>query len=421
MNGTSAPLPRGVKRDEEDRARGRAVAPGEAAAGRRLAVRARMQMAADRAAHRRRGPRANATWCSARRSASISTTASSRTAGSTPPRCARSRAAATTNTRWSRPGVQDDAAAGRRLGSGARSRWTPHCDSPVRHAFHHNTRLPCNAVGTALIIAADGEARLVFEDQRRGRNGDRGAEASVDAPAARPTAHHRARARRRRRARLRPYRRDPHADRARHRARHHRRHLDRRGGRRLPRRRPARRLRGLGAPPDPARNPELSRHQPFRQRSDRRRQAAGATGNDARRHGDRGAADPLCHHHDRGRHRSRDLADARPAGRRHARVLRAAGNFPAGRARRALAGGRRAGQSGAGVGGARVRRAARHRGQSQLRHSRPQHHHGRREPRRRAAPRRISAERRGLRGFRRRALLKRQFAGGGAASGHPRP
>ena len=49
------------------------------------------------------------------------------------------------------------------------------------------------------------------------------------------------------------------------------------------------------------------------------------------------------------------------------------GIFPPVRARRPLAGRRRAGQSGAGVGRARARRAARDRGQPQRRHSRPQH------------------------------------------------
>ena len=48
---------------------------------------------------------------------------------------------------------------------------------------------------------------------------------------------------------------------------------------------------------------------------DRRRQACGAAGSEARRHADRGFADPLCHHRDRARNRPRDLADARAAGR----------------------------------------------------------------------------------------------------------
>ena len=46
MNGTSAPLPRGVNEMERDRARSRALAAGQAAARRGLALRARMQVAA---------------------------------------------------------------------------------------------------------------------------------------------------------------------------------------------------------------------------------------------------------------------------------------------------------------------------------------------------------------------------------------
>ena len=86
MNETSAPLPARRQRDGRRRARGRALAPGQAAARRRLALRARMQMAADRrSSTTSTASRSTATWCSARWSASISTTASSRTACSTPP------------------------------------------------------------------------------------------------------------------------------------------------------------------------------------------------------------------------------------------------------------------------------------------------------------------------------------------------
>ena len=75
------------QRNEARRPRSRAVAAGEAAARRRLALRARMQVAARRArSTTSTASRSIATWCSARSSASISTTASSRTAGSTPPR-----------------------------------------------------------------------------------------------------------------------------------------------------------------------------------------------------------------------------------------------------------------------------------------------------------------------------------------------
>ena len=58
-----------------------------------------------------------------------------------------------------------------------------------------------------------------------------------------------------------------------------------------------------------------------------------------------------------------------------ARVLRAARHLPGRAGRRSLADGRRAGQSGAGVGRARARRADRDRGQRQHRPVRPRHHH----------------------------------------------
>ena len=86
MNGTSAPLPRGVnemKRAGLEPAPSRLVKPPRVAG---LALRAGMQMAADRAAHDIDGRRSIATSCSAMSSASTSTTASSRTACSTPPR-----------------------------------------------------------------------------------------------------------------------------------------------------------------------------------------------------------------------------------------------------------------------------------------------------------------------------------------------
>ena len=301
--------------------------------------------------------------------------------------------------RHGRDGVQNDPAQGRRAKSGLSShaRCTAAFATPrPGTAFTITTRPPC----IAAVAAGSSRRRRTHWFSRVRAAGETGIAAPKQHPT-RPCApaeppDHRACARRRRRARLCPYRRDPHAARPRHRARHHRRHLDRRGGRRLLRRRPARRHRGLGARPDQARHPRLSRHQPVRRRPDRRRQARGAAGREARQHADRGAADPLCHHHHRGRHRPRDLADARPPGRCDARVLRAARNFSAGFARRPLAGRRRAGQSGAGVGRARARRAARHRGQSQLRHSRPQHDHGRRERRARRRSRSPPAPR-GLR------------------------
>ena len=69
---------------------------------------------------------------------------------------------------------------------------------------------------------------------------------------------------------------------------------------------------------------------------------------------DRGPAAEICHRCDRSPHRPRDLADPRPHGRCDARLLRAARDILAGAGRRPLAGRRRAGQPGAGVGGARA-------------------------------------------------------------------
>ena len=100
----------------------------------------------------------------------------------------------------------------------------------------------------------------------------------------------------------------------------------------------------------------------------------------------RGTADPLRGDRNRDRHRPRSVADARLAVAGGARVLCAAGNFSAGSSRRPLAGRRRAGQSGAGIGGARARRPRRHRGQHGCRPFRPRHDH--REPRLRCRRRR---------------------------------
>ena len=103
MNATSAPLPRGD--DEMERA-GLDAAPSrlvQAAARGGRALRAGMQAAADRrSSTTSTASRSTAMSCSARWSASISTIASSGTAGSTRPRCSRSPAAATTNTPWSK-------------------------------------------------------------------------------------------------------------------------------------------------------------------------------------------------------------------------------------------------------------------------------------------------------------------------------
>ncbi len=174
---------------------------------------------------------------------------------------------------------------------------------------------------------------------------------------------------------FRPYRRDAYAGRARHRAGRHRRHLDRRRGRRLLRRQPTRRLRGVGAGPHRARHPELSRHQPVRLRPHPRQPSRQTAGNRARRPAHRRSADPLCRDRHRIQYRPRNLAHPRAPGRGVARLLCVAGNFSAGADRRPLAGRRRAGQSGTGVGGARARRPARDRGQSQFRSVRARHHH----------------------------------------------
>ena len=120
---------------------------------------------------------------------------------------------------------------------------------------------------------------------------------------------------------------------------------------------------GMGAQPAAAQHPRLSRHPPQRLRPDRRRQARRrARGHDGPEP-DRGPAGEIRHRRDRGAHRPRDLADPWPHGRCDARLLRAARNLLAGADRRPLAGRWRAGQSGAGVGGARLRRRDRHRRQ----------------------------------------------------------
>ena len=75
----------------------------------------------------------------------------------------------------------------------------------------------------------------------------------------------------------------------------------------------------------------------------------------------------------RDRHRPRDLAVARQAGRRHARLLRAARHLPPRRHQRPLAVRRRAGQPDPGLGVPRARRALRDRGQPQPPNVRPRH------------------------------------------------
>ena len=192
-------------------------------------------------------------------------------------------------------------------------------------------------------------------------------------PRQHPPAGDRACARRRRGARLCPYRHPPDADRPRHRAQCRGRHLDRRGGRRRLCRRPSRHAGGMGAQPAAAQYPRLSRHPPQRLRPDRRRQARRAARGLDRPDPDRGPAAEIRHRRDRSPHRPRDLADPWPPGRCDARLLRAARHLLAGPGRRPLAGRRRAGQSGAGVGGARARRGDRHRRQSLQRRLRPFH------------------------------------------------
>ena len=173
----------------------------------------------------------------------------------------------------------------------------------------------------------------------------------------------RAGAGRRRRARFCPYRHRQNPDRQRHRARRGGRDLDRCRGRRRLRSRPSRHAGAMGAQPAAAQYFQLSRYPPQRLRPDRRHQARRRARGFDRHHPDRGPADQIRHRRDRGPHRPRDLADAWPRGRCDARLLRAARHLLAGPGRRPLAGRWRAGQSGAGIGGARLRRRDRHRRQ----------------------------------------------------------
>ena len=135
---------------------------------------------------------------------------------------------------------------------------------------------------------------------------------------------------------------------------------------------------------------------------------------------DRGPAAEICHRGDRSAHRPRDLADPWPHGRRDARLLCAARDILAGAGRRPLAGRWRAGQSGAGLGGARVWRGDRDRRQPFQRRLHPFHHDlfARRgggsagaaiepAPPKRGFGRLFSAER----------TMKREFFGGGGRPG----
>ena len=325
-----------------------------------------------------------ATSCSGRWSASISTTASSRTAGSTPPRCSRSRAAATPTTRWS---TRCSRSCGRPAAKDCRT--AAQCRTCSRAAKH---------VVEALqpIFTMRPEDSLVAS--RRGRDHRATGVTKRATCAAR---HCCAAARRRPRGRSRP-RRTRHGPARRPSA------LALGGG-------AARGFahigvlqtllahgimpdvvagtsmgavvggcyaagqlddaRGLGARPDAPPRARLSRRQPRGLGPDQRR-PAGAPARGARSATKiEELADALRRHRHRDRHRPRNLAHARAPGRGAARLLCAARRVSAGAHRRALAGRRRAGQSGAGVGGARARRAPRHRRQHQRRSVRPRHHH----------------------------------------------
>ncbi len=125
----------------------------------------------------------------------------------------------------------------------------------------------------------------------------------------------------------------------------------------------------------------------------------------------------------RGPHRPRDLADARPRGRRHARLLCAARHLFTRPGRRPLAGGRRAGEPGAGLGRPRARRRNRHRRKSFQRHLHLFHdglfaRRGARNPQ--AAP--VAQETDGKNGAfracsRRSKTMKREFFGGNGRPG----
>ncbi len=85
MNGTSAPLPRG---ESEMKATGLEAAPSRLVKPPRVAASPcalECKWLRPCSLKTSKASRSNASWCSARRSASISTIASSRTAGSTPP------------------------------------------------------------------------------------------------------------------------------------------------------------------------------------------------------------------------------------------------------------------------------------------------------------------------------------------------
>ena len=178
-----------------------------------------------------------------------------------------------------------------------------------------------------------------------------------------PGGENRDRARSGRGARLGPYRRAAGTRRAGLAARCHGRLVDRHAGRRLLRRRQARHARGLRPLLDPApraRPPGFLFH---RQRPHRRRAAAREARGRAWRAPHRGFAGPVRRRRHRDRRRPRDLAPARPAGRRDPRLLCLARRIRAGEDQRTLAVRRRDRQSGSGQRRARARRGAGHRAQ----------------------------------------------------------
>ncbi len=154
--------------------------------------------------------------------------------------------------------------------------------------------------------------------------------------------------------------------------------------------------RAVRARADAAQGAELPRLQFLRLRPDQRpapvrhpRQPP-----EGRQH--RGPDQALRRGRHRDRHRSRDLAVARQAGRRHARLLRAAGHLPPRRHQRSLAVRRRAGQPDPGLGVPRARRPLRDRGQPHrrllARHGRPPHGNRRARAARAAGPRRYPSQ-----------------------------
>ena len=128
-------------------------------------------------------------------------------------------------------------------------------------------------------------------------------------------------------------------------ARRHRRHLDRRGRRRLFRSGQARPAGGVRQRPDEAPRRRADGFPHRRLGSDLGRPAEASPRPGSRRHPHRGAAPALRGDRDRTRQRPRNLADAWTSGRGVARLLCPARRVRSREARRALAHGRRLGQS----------------------------------------------------------------------------